>query len=137
MPYSCGNQFACFSIHFQRRHFLNPHLPKMRRPLLGEITAEFGLSAPRSLISCGKTSESTCRAAITQALGALSGGKMDLEAICGQSPIHPSSVFRTITRLRSWPGFLPPLLFFSSPLLPPFLFCFVLSAAIVDGCKKT
>ncbi|CAJ1055013.1 Hypothetical predicted protein, partial [Xyrichtys novacula] len=34
-----------------------------------EITSQFGLSTPRSLISCAVTSEGTRRATITQALG--------------------------------------------------------------------
>lgn len=60
-------------------------IKKMKRPLLRGNHSSVGLSAPRSLISCGTTSESTCRAAITQALGALGRRKMDLEGICGQS----------------------------------------------------
>lgn len=43
--------------------------PQNEEASAGEITAQFGLSTPRSLISCGTTSESTHRAAITQALG--------------------------------------------------------------------
>lgn len=81
---------------------------KMKRPLLREITAQLACSAPRSLIFCGTTSESACRAAITQALGALGRRKMDLEGICGQSSPSLLCIRRHGTSNGTGPGLLPP-----------------------------
>lgn len=95
------------------------------RPLLRGNHSSVGLSAPRSLISCGTTSESACRAAITKALGALGRRKMDLEGICGQSStsllcILHWSRFPSLPRPAPPPQPSPP----PSPLLPSiYLFC--------------
>lgn len=95
----------------------------MKRPLLRGNHSSVGLSAPRSLISCGTTSESTCRAAITQALGALGRRKMDLEGICGQSSPSLLCIRRHSTSTALVQGF-PPTPPPPSPLLPSiYLFC--------------
>lgn len=103
---------------------------KMKKPLLRGNHSSVGLSALRSLISCGTTSESSCRAAITKALGALGGRKMDLEGICGQSST-------SLLCILHWPRFSstrPPAL---TPTFTSFTFhLFVLSDAVLDGCKK-
>lgn len=77
---SCRNQFAVSAVflwgaiwlfssrlqqQWQHGHLLHP---QNEEDSAGEITSQFGLSTPRFLISCAVTSESTCRAAITQAL---------------------------------------------------------------------
>lgn len=70
VPCSCGEQFACFppgSNSSSNADISSP--PQNEEASAGEITSQFGLSTPRSLISSAVTSESTCRAAITQALG--------------------------------------------------------------------
>lgn len=105
---------------------------KMKRPLLRGNHSSVGLSAPRSLISCGTTSESTCRAAITQALGALGRRKMDLEGICGQS--SPSLL---CTRRHGTSTALVQVSSHPTPTFTSFAFhLFVLSGAVLDGCKK-
>lgn len=77
---------------------------KMKRPLLGEITAQFGLSAPRILHLLWHHLRKSPPCSHYPGAGALSRGrgKMDLEGIPGQSSIHPSSVFHAITCLAAY-----------------------------------
>lgn len=136
--YSCRDQFACFPyISSSACTSSTPTTPdkknkKMKRPLLRGNHSSVGLSAPRSLISCGTTSESACRAAITQALGALGRRKMDLEGICGQSSpsllcIRRHGTSTALVQVSSDP----------TPTFTSFAFhLFVLSGAVLDGCKK-
>lgn len=67
--------FSCrFPSERRRRHFPSENEAESA----GEIIAHFGLSTPKSLISCGTTSESTINpssTAFTQATGALSRGR--------------------------------------------------------------
>lgn len=69
-----GSNLFVFSFLSERRRF--PH--ENEAESAGEIIVHFGLSTPKSLISCGTTSESTTNpssTAITQATRALSRGR--------------------------------------------------------------
>lgn len=95
----------------------------------GEIIAHFGLSTPKSLISCGTTSESTTKPLHSHYQGnrGFKQRKMDLEGIQSKSA-------HTSRPLHSTPLHVPPpepstLSFFSLNALPPPLLLVLLTAA--------
>lgn len=95
----------------------------------GEIIAHFGLSTPKSLISCGTTSESTTEPLYSHYQGnrGFKQRKMDLEGIQSKSA-HTSRL------VHSTPLHVPPpepsaLSFFSLSALPPPLLLVMLAAA--------
>lgn len=129
VPWSCGEQFACFPPGTSSSGNADTsYTPKMKRPLLGKSP----LSLAPPLLDPSSPVPQPLKAPAVRPLPRHWGfkqGKMDLEGVPNQSSTHPSSVFHTITCLAACRVFMPPLspslLYFFFSLFLFLCFCFV------------